>query len=79
MYMSVLLYVHLKNDVVPILLPFPLYQGNTLSLTNGITYLVDFDCIQKVERSVHHSWKVGFKKPKTMLLFLNFLILQSLF
>ena len=35
-YMSVLLYVHLKNDVFPISLP--LYQGNTPSLTNVITY-----------------------------------------
>ena len=37
-YMSVLLYVHLKNDVFPISLFSPLYQVNTPSLTNVITY-----------------------------------------
>ena len=42
-YMSVLLYVHLKNDVFHISLPSPLYQGNnTLSLTKTITSLVNF-------------------------------------
>ena len=41
-YLSVLLYVHLKTDVLPISPPFPLYQGNTLSLTNALTYHVDF-------------------------------------
>ena len=40
--MFVLLYVHLKNDVFSISFPFPLYQGNTLSLTNVVTSLVDF-------------------------------------
>ena len=40
--MSVLLCVHLKNDVFPISLPSPLYQGNTLSLTNTLTPLVNF-------------------------------------
>ena len=39
--MSVLLYVQLKNDVFPISLPFPLYQG-TLSLTNVVNSLVNF-------------------------------------
>ena len=38
---SVILYLHLKNYVFPISLPFPLYQGNTLSLTNVVTSLVD--------------------------------------
>ena len=37
-YMSLLLYVHLQNDVFPILFLSPLYWGNTLSLTNVITY-----------------------------------------
>ena len=36
LYLSVLLCVHLKNDVFPI--SPPLYQGNTLSLTNVVTY-----------------------------------------
>ena len=40
--MSVLLYVHLKNYVFPISLPFPLHQGNTLSLPNVVTSLVNF-------------------------------------
>ena len=39
--MSVLIYLHLKNYVFPISLPFPLYQGNTLFLTNVATSLVD--------------------------------------
>ena len=38
----VLLYVHLKNDVFSISLPFPLYQVNTLSLPNVFTSLVNF-------------------------------------
>ena len=38
----VLLYVHLKIDVFPISFPFPLYQGNTLSLSNCFTLLVNF-------------------------------------
>ena len=33
---SVLLYVHLKNDLFPIFFPFPSYQGNTLSLANVV-------------------------------------------
>ena len=37
-----LLYVHLKNDVFPISLTFPLHQGNTLSLPNAYTSLVNF-------------------------------------
>ena len=37
-YMSVLLCVHLKNDVFSLSLPSLFYQGNTLSLTNVITY-----------------------------------------
>ena len=40
--MSVLLYVLLKNDLFPISLHFPFYQGNTLSPTNVVTSLVDF-------------------------------------
>ena len=39
-FTSILIYVHLKNDVFSISLP--LYQGNTLSLPNVITSLVDF-------------------------------------
>ena len=30
--------VHLKNDVFSISFPSPLYQGNTLLITNAITY-----------------------------------------
>ena len=41
-YMSVLLYIHLKNDVFSISLLSPLYQGNTISFTNAFTYIVDF-------------------------------------
>ena len=40
--MTVILCVQMKNDVFPISLPSPLHQGNTLSLTNAITSLVDF-------------------------------------
>ena len=39
---TVLLYVHLKNDVFPIFFLFTLYQGNTLSHPNCFTLLVDF-------------------------------------
>ena len=41
-HMSVLPYVHLKNDLFSISLSFPLYQGNTLSLPNVVTFLFDF-------------------------------------
>ena len=40
--MFVLHYVQLKNDVFPILLPFPFHQGNTPSLLNIVTSLVNF-------------------------------------
>ena len=40
--MSIILCVHLKNDVFPISLPSPLHQGNPLSLTNAFTSLVNF-------------------------------------
>ena len=33
-YFVYVFYVHLKNDVFSISLPFPLFQGNTLSLPN---------------------------------------------
>ena len=48
MYMFVLLYVNLKNDVFPILHPFPLNQGNTLSIPNVVTSLVNFLTTYKV-------------------------------
>ena len=57
MRLSVLLYVHLKNDIFYILFPF-LWYYNTLSLPNVI-----LNCMQKVRR----SWSVGFKKTKTIL------------
>ena len=56
-YMSVLLNVHLKNDLFPILLPFLLYQG-TPSLT-----------MKKVVTFARRSWAVGFKKPQSILLY----------
>ena len=62
-YMSVLLYVHLKNYVFPISLPSPLYQGKTLYL-----YSRFLNCMQKVVMSVPPSWNVWLKKPRTILL-----------
>ena len=47
-YMSVLLCVHLKNDVFSLSLPSPLCQGNTLSLTNVVTYLQCFLTAYKI-------------------------------
>ena len=58
--MSVLLCVHLKNNVFP--LPSPLYQGNNLYLSNALSLLVNF--MQKAVTSVRRSWDVGFKKPE---------------
>ena len=71
--MSVLLYVHLKNEVFPIYLPFPLFQGNTLSLSPMPFYPTSqfLNCMQKSVTSVHHSWELGIKKPKTILLEVN--------
>ena len=37
-YMSVLLCIRQKNDIFSLSLPSPLYQGNTLLLTNVFTY-----------------------------------------
>ena len=61
-YMSVLLYVHLKNDDFSISLLLPLYQGMLLPI------LTVFNCMQKAVTSVLHSWSIGFKKPRTILL-----------
>ena len=41
-YFVYVFYVHLKNDVFSISLPFPLFQGNTLSLPNFDSSLVNF-------------------------------------
>ena len=54
-YMSMLLFVHLKNDVFPISLPSFLY----LSLPNTFIF---FNCMQKAATSVLLSWDVRFKK-----------------
>ena len=58
--MSVLLYIHLKNEVFSISLPFPLNQCRYLSSWFS-------NCMQKSVTFVSHRWSVGFQKPKTIL------------
>ena len=66
--MTVLLFVHLKNEAFPISLLFPLYQGNT-SLPNVPNLTGQFcNCMKKVVKSAHRSWDVGLKKNRTLLL-----------
>ena len=60
-YMSVLLNVHLKNDDFSISLLHPLDQCCYLSSQF-------INCMQKVVMSVHRSWDVGLKNPRTILL-----------
>ena len=64
-YMSVLLYLHLKNDVFLISLLLPLYQGSTLSLPNVVTSLVNFLTACKRVRRIE---EVRFKKTKPKVL-----------
>ena len=68
-YLSVLLCVHIKKEVFSLSLLYLLYQGNTLSLTNVITYPHCFLTTYKsLCASVRFSWDVGFKKPRPILL-----------
>ena len=70
--MSILLYVHLKNDVFPTSLP-------SLSLANAITSLVNFlTAMQKAVTSVSRSWDVGFKTPGTILLIWLYMFSQGI-
>ena len=49
--------------VLPILLPFPLYQSNTLSLPNGVTSLVYFLTISREYRTIVFCNDMIFKAP----------------
>ena len=61
-YMSVLLYLHLKNDVFPISLPFPLYH---LFLPIVVTSLVDFlTACKRLRRLCILSGTSDSKNPK---------------
>ena len=59
--MSVLLFVHLKNDIFSISLPSPLY----LSLTHAFTYLIDFlNACNKLGRLCVVAGTSNSKNPK---------------
>ena len=59
-YMSVLLYVHLKNYVFFISLPFPLNQGNTLTLPNGVTSLVNEKALRRPKEDINQFQHLDF-------------------
>ena len=62
---SMLLYVRLKNDVFLISFPSPLYRGNTLSLTNVVTYPHCFlVAYKRLWMFACLGWNVGFKKTQ---------------
>ena len=68
----VVLIRRLKIHVFPILLPFPLYQGNTLALTNVVNSLVNF--ITAYKRMWHLCVVAGMSDSKSPKLYYFFAI-----